>query len=301
MRRTVALASLVAGVAMLLPTTASGAAKVGVGDNSPAIFQDPLYQQLGSKITRKIVPIDTIEKGGPGLTDLDLYMNLARASGVEVMIAFNPTSGHKFNTTRDLPSPAQYRRYFRQYLQRYPWQRVYQPWNEVNHFSQPTYKNPRRAAEFTNIAVKACRKCKITAGDFLDQKGLASYFKRFKKALKVKPKYWALHNYSDTNRFRSKGTREFLRLTKRGEVWLSETGGVVQLCPRRCSFEYSEQRAAKAIRYMFKLARSNKRITRLYTYSFYGVPRSERFDAGLVGPDGRKRPGYDELAKRMKR
>lgn len=300
MRRSVALASLLAGVALLAPATASGAAKVGVADNSPAIFQDPLYTQLGSKITRKIIPIDTIEKGGPALADLDKYMLLARASRVEVMIAFNPTAGHKFNTTRDLPTPAKYRRYFKQYLKRYPWQRVYQSWNEINHFSQPTYKNPRRAAQFTNEAVKACRKCKITAGDFLDQKGLASYFKRFKRALKVKPKYWGLHNYSDTNRFRSKGTREFLRLTRRGEVWLSETGGVVQLCPRRCSFAYNEKRAAKAIRYMFTLARSNKRIKRLYTYSFYGVPRTERFDAGIVGPGGNKRPGYNEIAKRLK-
>ena len=303
MRRFAAVIPLLAVVAVLVPaTSASAAAKVGVGDNSPQIFTDPLYRALNSKITRLIVPIDTVANGGPDLAQLDAYMIGAGLTGTEVLVTFNYTRDHaqRFNTSRDLPSVKAYEKHFKAFRARYPKQKLYSPWNEINHFSQPTFRNPKRAAQFSNSANKLCRGCKIVAGDFLDQLGLEKkFFPTFRKNLNFKPKYWGLHNYSDTNRFRNKGTKAFLKMTKTGEVWLTETGGVVQLCPNNCSFNYDEARAKRAIDFMFKLANSSKRIKRLYTYAFYGAPRTARFDAGVVGPDGKPRPGYFALKAKM--
>ena len=76
----------------------------------------------------------------------------------------------------------------------------------------------------------------------------------------------------------------------RGKVWLTETGGLVKLGR---SFPRSTTRAAKALGCMFTLAKSNSRIQRLYVYQFNpAFSASDDFDAGLINPDGSKRPGY---------
>jgi hypothetical protein len=43
---------------------------------------------------------------------------------------------------------------------------------------------------------------------------------------------------------------------------------------------------------MFRLARSNPRIKRLYIYQWTGAARNARFDAGLIDPHGKPRPAY---------
>ena len=50
---------------------------------------------------------------------------------------------------------------------------------------------------------------------------------------------------------------------------------------------------------MFKLARKNKRIKRLYVYTWFGGV-TPRFDAGLVA-NGVPRKAYAELLKNIKR
>jgi hypothetical protein len=77
--------------------------------------------------------------------------------------------------------------------------------------------------------------------------------------------------------------------TVRGNVWLTETGGIVRFAD---ALPYSERRAARATKFMFRLARSSSRIKRLYVYSWLGEQRGARFDAGLVGPNGSPRPAY---------
>ena len=49
---------------------------------------------------------------------------------------------------------------------------------------------------------------------------------------------------------------------------------------------------------MFKLARRNRRIKRLYVYTWFGAV-TKRFDAGLVA-HGRPRSSYYEVKKRMR-
>jgi hypothetical protein len=47
---------------------------------------------------------------------------------------------------------------------------------------------------------------------------------------------------------------------------------------------------------MFKVARQNRRIKRLYVYTFFG--RVNSFDSGLVA-NGKARPAYREVKKRV--
>ena len=83
-----------------------------------------------------------------------------------------------------------------------------------------------------------------------------------------------------------------------GEVWLTETGGVARFGR---SFPFDLQRQARALRYSFKLARTSPRITRMYLYNWLGAKPGDRFDAGLVGPDGTtQRPAYRALARELR-
>jgi hypothetical protein len=51
---------------------------------------------------------------------------------------------------------------------------------------------------------------------------------------------------------------------------------------------------------MFKVARANKRIKRLYVYSWFGQQRTARFDSGLINPNGTPRRAYNEVRKHVK-
>ena len=143
----------------------------------------------------------------------------------------------------------------------------------------------------------SCKKCTILAADLLDQRNIDSYLRRFQKASKGKGRIWGLHNYNDVNRHKSKGIQRVLRVTK-GQLWLTETGGLVQF--KTSGFKYSPSRAAKATKYLFKLAKKYKRIKRVYVYRWFGAPRSERFDSGLVGPKGQTRPGLRQFKKSIR-
>jgi hypothetical protein len=87
-----------------------------------------------------------------------------------------------------------------------------------------------------------------------------------------------------------------------GEVWLTETGGIVKLLP---SFKRSTKRAKSRTTGMFKLVNRydtkrrgmRSKITRLFVYTFYGETSRARFDAGLVNPDGTPRPAFSVFKK----
>jgi hypothetical protein len=92
-----------------------------------------------------------------------------------------------------------------------------------------------------------------------------------------------------------------------GEVWLTETNGIVKFGNSR-QFRYSESRAARCTRWMFRLADrygsrrrgTRSKITALFVYQWFGAPRGARFDAGLVGPDGTPRAAYAVVGRRVR-
>jgi hypothetical protein len=179
-------------------------------------------------------------------------------------------------------------------------------WNEINHFTQPTYKNPRAAAKFTSIARKVFKGKTVVAADILDQadntrarrptfRSATRYIKAFRRAYKGPRKICGVHNYSDINRFRSTGTKAIIKALGCKQIWLTEAGGIFKFS----SFKASQSRQLKATKYMFRVARSIKKVKRLYVYTWFGGVTS-RFDAGLVA-NGKARKAYGEVRKQVRR
>ncbi|CAA9514500.1 MAG: hypothetical protein AVDCRST_MAG67-2948 [uncultured Solirubrobacteraceae bacterium] len=263
---------------------------IGIGEQQAAMFKDTRFARLGVKHVRLVVPYDAARRR----IERDLvtvWLAGARRTGSEPFITF----GHSRETPSKLPSVAEYRSAVASFRQMFPEVRVFAPWNEINHNSQPTFNAPRRAAQYYNAMRAACPTCVVLAGDVLDQRGMVRYLKTYRRHLAGAPAIWGLHNYSDTNRFRSSGLRDMLATVK-GEIWLTETGGLVQFGR---NFPRDEQRAARATAYAIKQARDNPRVKRIYLYNWTGADRKARFDAGLVAPDGTARPAFDVLREAL--
>ena len=108
--------------------------------------------------------------------------------------------------------------------------KTYSAWNEVNHASQPTYKKPGLAVRYYDVLRKDARKrkFKVMAADMLDTSNMARYLRSFLRKAKGSPRLWGLHNYQDVNRRTSADTRLMLAMVP-GQVWLTETGGIVEV------------------------------------------------------------------------
>jgi hypothetical protein len=276
------------------PAPGTGAL-LGIADQKPQTFSDPLFRRLGVARSRLNTPWNSI------FTEpqrLDQWLSAARAAGVEPLIAFEHARGEPCPAQPcKLPSVAAYSRAVSAFHKRYPWVHLLQPWNEANSATQPTGKHPERAAAYYEAVRKICPGCIITAADVLDGSNLERWLGAFKAALHGTPTpLWGLHNYSDTNRFRTSGTKRMLASVN-GEVWLTEAGGIVSFMTSdgRTALPYDEQRAARSIRFLFSLARLSRRITRIYVYQWKIDFPGNRFDAGLVSLDGKPRPSLEVL------
>ena len=270
---------------------------LGIADQKPATFADPSFRELGVARSRLNTPWNSIFTE-PGR--LGQWLTAARNDGIEPLVAFERARGS--NCPADpcsLPGLADYTKAVTAFHRRYPWVRLLQPWNEANSSTQPTGKHPERAAAYYEAVRKICPECTITAADVLDGSNTVRWLRRFKTALHGTPTpLWGLHNYSDTNRFRTTGTKRLLSLVP-GEVWFTEAGGIVSFVTAdgRTALPYDEQRAARAIRYLFHLAALSPRITRIYIYQWKIDFPGNRFDAGLVAANGKPRPALQVVLK----
>jgi hypothetical protein len=263
---------------------------IGMGDQRPGMFSDPRFAKLGFKKARIVVAYDVASVKFEWEL-MDLWLSEARRAGVEPFVTF----GHSRVHHDKLPSVAEFRAAFRAFRKRYPDVRIYGPWNEINHSSQPTHDDPERAAAYYNVVRAECPDCVVVAGDVLDQPGMTRYLKRYRAKIVGEPQAWGMHDYTDVNYFRSSGLRAMLK-TVPGEIWLTETGGLVQLGNR---LKRDEQRAARAMTFLFKVARATPRVRRVYLYNWQGEEAGARFDSGLIGPDGKARPAFAALKKAL--
>ena len=300
---------------LLLPSVAQAKLTVGISENSPNLFANEYFQDLGAKHTRVVASWNVMsspERNDDELARLTQYLEAARAQGVTPLVTFEHGRGdagicnRRSNRRKPqcvLPSPRAYEREFKSFRAAFPYVTTIAPFNEVNHFTQPTSRNAKAAARFTDIARRNCRGCKIVAVDILDQadnvrakkptfKKTVRYIKAFKRAYKGPRTICGVHNYSDVNRRRSTGTRTIIKALGCKQIWLTETGGVYSFG----SFKPSAKRQLASTKYMFKIARQNRRIKRLYVYTFFGGVND--FDSGLVAND-RRRPAYFEVKKRI--
>lgn len=296
-------------LALAVAAPANAAYKVGLSEQSASVFADSDWQNLRLKKIRYIVPWDVLKYSDQAGVAAD-YLTKARAANQEVLLSFTAHQGCFSSTTGRYsrssvcraPSVSAYKAQFRAFKAKYPWIRQYAVWNEANHVSQPTDKNPRLAARYYNSVRSSCSgSCKLMAADLLDESTLGTYLRDFRRAVSGSPRLWGLHNYKDVNRRQDKGLRTMLE-TVSGEVWLTETGGIVKLLP---SFPNSPSRAASRTRYLFQQADKYDRVRaglrgklgRVYYYRWYGDTPSARFDAGLVTADGTPRPALPVFAQ----
>jgi hypothetical protein len=286
------------------PTAPAKPLQLGISEQSQESFFNPLMAPLNFQNARLIIPYDSV-LSEQGRAKLDAWLGAVQFVGINPLVSFNPRAsddcGGKRRTgvgTCHLPSSREYKRAFLAFRARYPWVTDYSPWNEVNHLSQPTFKKPKAAATFYEIVRKNCQGCKIVAIDLLDDRNVKpsiKYLKSFMKYAKGE-KVFGLHNYADTNRAVNTRTKAVIKvLPKKARLWLTETGGIVKLDG---IYPYSLSRAARSLRAMLRIADTFPQIDRLYIYSWAGSAPADRFDSGLVGPDGTPRPGYYVLRNR---
>ena len=280
-------------IALAAPAASHADALVGIGDQQPAMFANPLFVELNIPVVRYIAPYDAMNSGVDA-RNADAFIRAAQSTGAIVLVAFYHSRVHP----ERMPSARAYTRAVRKVHPgvpdgaRVPAVERGQPRQRARAVQEP---DPRgRPRTTTGPCAGPARAARWTGLDLLDGINMAPslrYLKRFQKLARPAPKVWGLHNYSDTNRNSSTRTRQFLRAT-RGSVWLTETGGIVRFGSNFPGGRRGELRAAKALRLMFKIANSNSRIKRLYIFQWTGSTPRARFDAGLTNLDGTPRPGY---------
>jgi hypothetical protein len=299
---------------LAMPSAASAKINVavGVGDQSPKIFDDPHWKALNLKKTRYFIEWNAVDQPGE-LADADKFVDKARQHGVKVLMHISTDNINAVPPTK-LPTVAQYKSKVGALVKRYKPRGVTEwgAWNEANHKSQPTSKNPKRAAQFYK-ALKGMRPGgKIVALDVLDQKGVESYIARWLKAAGSAgrtAKIIGIHNYSQVNRRINErnasnsypGTARIIKaVRKRNKVarfWYTETGGVAQFGGK---FPCDRSRQANRTTYMFSMIKKyDKNIERLYSYNWFGND-CKGFDAGLVEDNGTPRASYAAFKNGLK-
>ena len=273
------------------PVPATPHVFVGIGEQSPELFEDARFRATGIRHARLIVPYDVVKAGGWPLLVADVWLERARRDGVEPLVSFS----HAMSKRRQfrLPTVRQYAARVAEFRARYPWVREFSTWNEANHTGvQPTGRHPRRTAVYYRALRRLCPECTVVAVEVLLTHSWRTWrwIRRFRERAGPGPHIFGLHNYPDVTRLRTLNTRLFLKRVPRSEVWLTETGGIV----RFGRWRYSEGRAARAVRQVFTLATRFPRLKRVYLYN-WRFDGNRRWDSGLISDEGTERMAYYAL------
>ena len=294
------LAFAFAGLASAAPASAL---VVGIADQKSDMFLDQRFTALGIKDARINIGWDAMSSDWQ-VAELDRWMFFARLQGVDPLVSF----GHSRTKRRSLPSPERFQREFRRFRKRYPWVRTFATWNEANHCGEPTCHREKLVAAYYRKLRQACPRCKVLAAELLDMPNVLHWAREFQRHYRryagTTPRLWGLHNYVEANRFQTRRLRQLLRVV-RGEVWLTEVGGLVR---RKVKKRYtvkripeSEKHARKVTEFLFdELLPTNRRLTRVYLYHWNSSSPQDTWDSALIAPDGRRRPAFRVLARELR-
>ena len=277
----------------------------GIGDEQPEMFGDANWKQLHTKIARYIAPYDAVAHSF-SLDKAKVWIKAAEAAHQQVLVAFY----HSEYTPTKMPSVATYQKDVQKFIKDFPHVKQYQSWDEANRGNiRGVLASPSAAAaaKYYQALIRVCKGCTVLGLDVLDADNISptlAYISEFKREVgklrTVMPKIWGLHNYSDINRLQSFRTRELVQALG-GQVWLTETGGLVQFgggFPNKNGSGL--KRAAKVLSYMFNVAAAHAKIKRLYIYDWTGGTAKTRFDAGLTDAHDVPRPGYVVVCKKLR-
>ena len=280
---------LLAGAFHLAIVAPAPAVTVGLSDQQAGTFSDARVRALALRYARLVVPWDAATSE-PGR--VQAWLDAAAAAGMRPHVAFEHLRSERCPAAPcAVPSRVRYRAAVAAFHRRFPTVQTFTTWNEANHRSQPVANRPEAVAGFYGDLRAVCRACTVVAGDVLDSGAYVGWLRRFLAASPVAPRLWGLHNYGDTTYGRTTGTDAVLA-TVPGRLWLEETGGIVTIrdATGRATLATDEARASRAIDRAFAIAARRPRIGRMYLYQ-WRAGASDRFDAGLVRPDGTVRPG----------
>ncbi len=301
--RILSLAVLCSVFAVLAPSTASAKLLVGISENSPSLFGDSLFTNLGVKQLRIVVSWNAVAAAQGGDNELSdkvfPYVAEAAKRNIDVLVAFEHARGDTHACTKKskavrckLPSVAAYKAQVKAFLTALPTIKTITPWNESNAGTQPTAKNPKRAGQYAKAVDQVCkslnRKCSNVVMDVLDTADnthakklkytrTARFIKTLRKAYGKTPSICGIHNYADVNRFRTNGTKQLAKAMKCKHYWLTETGGIYKFGgfwkkaarkAGKCTSANACQK--KAMTYLFKkTVKAAKHIDRAYIFNFY--------------------------------
>jgi hypothetical protein len=292
-------------LAAAAPASAASRLRLGISDQKATMFEDKRFRALNVKDARIALPYDAyLTRDNHARRAAEEWLLAARLAKVQPLVSITHSYKHQYR----LPSVRTYRRAIRAIRKAHPWLHTFSTWNEGNHQSQPTFRAPRRHAQFFSALRQECRGCVVLAGEFLDSDNLKNYSCRFqhwlpkRKGLKLR---WGLHNYQDANPRKGlprNGTARFLQLV-RGEVWLTETGGIVRFeKDGRTARPFSISRAARALRAVFSIAQRQPRVQRVYLYHWQAGPRkTTNWDSGFISEHGSARSTLNVLRAASRR
>jgi hypothetical protein len=295
-------ALLVSVLALAAGASSADAARpplvVGIADQKPEMFTDPLFTGLKLSDARVAIAWNALHVGWQR-RELDAWMTAAHAAGVRPLVTFDHARSTSARKRKQLPRPEQLAHELRMLRRRYPFVRQFASWNEANYCGEKTCHRPELVAAYYRALKLACPSCRILAAELLDEPGMTSWVKAFIHKAKLQPKFWGLHNYLDANYLRTSGTRALLHATK-GEIWFTETGGIVKR--RNVStvrFTESTKHAATATRWVFNklVALNRRRITHVYLFHWNPATAHDSWDSGLVNLHDRPRPAYRVLKR----
>jgi hypothetical protein len=278
-------------------------ARFGLSDYEPKNFADPRIAQLGIHLARDVVPWNAALKAGDR-AEVSQWLNAVKHSRGSVIPFI--TFEHADNNGR-APSPSQYLNAFRKFRKLFPWVKEFSPWDEANHSSQPTARNPRLGAEYYNAIVAHCPGCEVTAPDLLDSDAnFERWALQFAHYAHPYPKIWPFNPYSSIGTDNPSRIEQMLQAV-RGQIWFSEVGGVVWWKFRGRLIYHGLAYSERVAHNIFKLAELSSRITRIYYYHWRspGLPghssKKARWDAGLIDAYGRARPALWVVAEELHR
>lgn len=325
-----AAAALLAAATPLLAATSAHHPQVGIGDDKADMFSDPRFLALGIRTVRYDMHWDALSMR-QFERPLTGWMKAAHAHNLDVLVTIDHTdrviyrvvsvcvkkvhgtcTRHArrrkgFSQTRVLPSPAAYLAAFKAFRRRFPWVKNFVTWDETNFYGEATYDKEALVASYYREMRKACSSCKILAAEFLDVAKnravpMTTWARIFIKDLGYQPAYWGLNNYEDANHLVTTGTRQLLAAVK-GNIWLAETGGIVNrphTSNKQAGFTQSPAHAAKVDKFLLtKIAALSRRIQRIYLYEWDAQTKRDSWDTALISYNHRPRAGYTVLAKTL--
>ncbi len=297
MLRILALLAVAVGLSASAPPVAR-AADFGLSEQQATSFADGRLRALGVRYARLIAPWNAATSEP---ARVQAWLDAVAAAGMTPHVAFEHLrTDHCPGSPCVLPTRAQYREAFDAFRARFPQVTTFTTWNEANHSSQPVAERPEVVAGYWAELTAACPGCTVVSGDVLDSGSYVRWLKRFQAAAPATPQRWGLHNYGDVTYGTQAGTDAVLAAVP-GELWIEETGGIVTLrnAAGHTTLSSNEARAAESVNRAFAIAATRPRITRMYLYHWKANTLQDRFDAGLVRPDGTIRASYANAQARL--